>query len=361
MNQRRSFLKTSATGAVATGALAAPMIAKAQSPEVRWRLASSFPKALDTIYGAAEVLSKRVAAVTNNRFQIRVFAGGEIVPAFGVADAVGNGTVEIGHTASYYYVGKNPTFGLTTSIPFGMNARQMSAWMYHGGGLQVSREFYRQFGFLNYPGGNTGAQMGGWWRREIQTVADLKGIKIRNPGFGGRVHAALGAVPQQIPGGEIYQALERGTIDAAEWVGPYDDEKLGLQKIARFYYYPGWWEPGPLLEFYVNQKAFDALPADYKAALEGACHEADITMTAEYDAKNPAALARLVNGGAQLRAFSPAIMQAAFKASQDIYNDEANKFPEFKKVFDSYSRFQRDSSRWMRVCEAAMDNFRPAA
>jgi TRAP-type mannitol/chloroaromatic compound transport system substrate-binding protein len=175
------------------------------------------------------------------------------------------------------------------------------------------------------------------------------------------VHAALGAVPQQIPGGEIYQALERGTIDAAEWVGPYDDEKLGLQKIARFYYYPGWWEPGPLLEFYVNQKAFDALPADYKAALEGACHEADITMTAEYDAKNPAALARLVNGGAQLRAFSPAIMQAAFKASQDIYNDEANKFPEFKKVFDSYSRFQRDSSRWMRVCEAAMDNFRPAA
>ena len=360
MNQRRSFLKTSATGAVATGALAAPMIAKAQAPEVRWRLASSFPKSLDTIYGGAEVLAKRVAAATNNKFQIRVFAGGEIVPAFGVADAVGNGTVEIGHTASYYYVGKNPTFALSSTIPFGMNTRQMSAWMYFGGGLQVTREFYKQFGFMNFPGGNTGAQMGGWWRKEVQTLADLKGIKIRNPGFGGRVHAALGAVPQQIPGGEIYQALERGTIDAAEWVGPYDDEKLGLQKIAKFYYYPGWWEPGPLLEFYVNEKAFNALPAEYKAALEGACYEADITMTAEYDAKNPAALARLVNGGAQLRSFSQPIMQAAYKAAQDIYSDESNKLPEFKKVFDSYSRFQRDSVRWFRVCEAAMDNFRPA-
>ncbi len=359
MNQRRSFIKTSATGAVAAGALAAPMIANAQSPEVRWRLASSFPKALDTIYGAAEVMAKRVAAITNNKFQIRVFAGGEIVPALGIADAVGNGTVEIGHTASYYYVGKNPTFALGTSIPFGMNARQVSAWMYHGGGLALMRDFYKQFGFTSFPGGNTGAQMGGWWRKEIKTLADLKGVKIRNPGFGGRVHAALGAVPTQIPGGEIYQSLERGTIDAAEWVGPYDDEKLGLQKIAKFYYYPGWWEPGPLLEFYVNQKAYDALPADYKAALEAACYEADITMTAEYDAKNPAALARLVNGGAQLRAFPAPVLQAAYKAAQDIYAEEAGKSAEFKKVYDAYTRFQRDTQRWFRVCEAAMDNFRP--
>ncbi|HEU4621246.1 MAG TPA: TRAP transporter substrate-binding protein [Burkholderiaceae bacterium] len=361
MSDRRSFLKNSAAGAVATGALAAPAIVSAQSPNVQWRLASSFPKSLDTIFGGAETLSKRVAAATGGKFQIRVFAGGEIVPAFQVADAVGQGTVECGHTASYYYVGKHPAFAFDCALPFGMNARQQTAWMNDGGGLQLTREFFKQFGFMNFAGGNTGCQMGGWFRKEVKSLADVKGLKMRIPGFGGRVFAAMGAVPQQIPGGEIYQSLERGTIDAAEWIGPYDDEKLGLAKIAKFYYYPGWWEPAAQLSFYVNIKAWEALPAEYKAIFEAACQEAHITMLAAYDAKNPAALQRLVNSGAQLRGYPNDVMQAAYKAAMAIYDEESAKDAQFKKIYDPWTKFLRDQQRWFRVAEAGIDNFRPAA
>ena len=361
MSNRRSFLKNTAAGAAATGALAAPMIATAQAPEVKWRIASSFPKSLDTIYGAAETLAKRVAAATNNKFQIRVFAGGEIVPPFQVADAVGAGTVECGHTCSYYFVGKHPAFAFGTAMPFGLNQRQQNAWWYAGNGGKLMNEFYKQYGFTAFAGGNTGVQMGGWFRKEVKSLADVKGLKMRIPGFGGRVFAALGAVPQAIPGGEIYQSLERGTIDAAEWVGPYDDEKLGLAKIAKFYYYPGWWEPGPMIHFFVNLKAWDALPAEYKAVFEAAAREADLQMMAEYDAKNPAALQRLVNTGAQLRAYPADVMRAAYDAAQTIYAEEAGKDAQFKKIYDDWSKFLADQQRWFRVAEAATDNFRPAA
>ncbi|MSP51165.1 MAG: ABC transporter substrate-binding protein [Alphaproteobacteria bacterium] len=362
---RRKFLKSAGIGAAAATAVAAPAIAQT-APEVKWRLASSFPKALDTIFGAAEVMAKRVASLTDNKFQIRVFAGGEIVPAFQVLDAVQNATIEMGHTASYYYIGKDPTFAFDTAVPFGLNCRQMNAWMLNGGGLQLLREFFKEYNVYNIPCGNTGVQMGGWFRKEIKTVEDLKGLKFRVGGFAGQVLAKLGVVAQQIPGGDIYPALEKGTIDAAEWVGPYDDEKLGFHKVAKYYYYPGWWEAGPMLSAYVNTKAWESLPPAYQSALEAACAEANTWMMAKYDAGNPAALKRLIAGGAQLRPFPREVMQASFNAANELYAETNAKNPKFKKIFDSYMAFRDEQISWSRVAEASFDSFmsgatRPAA
>ena len=357
--ERRSFLKnTGLAGILAAGA--APAIA--QTPgEVKWRLASSFPKSLDTIFGGAETISKRVAAITNNKFQIQVFAGGEIVPPFGVVDAVQNATVQCCHTAPYYFFGKDPTFAFACAIPFGMNARQQNAWMYHGGGMQLYRDFVKDYNIISFPAGNTGAQMGGWFRKEIKTVADLKGLKMRIGGFAGTVLAKLGAVPQQIPGGDIYPALEKGTIDAAEWVGPYDDEKLGFYKVAKNYYYPGWWEGGPELDLFVNTKAWSELPKDYQAALEAACYEANMDMLAKYDALNPPALRRLLANGVNLRPFSNEIMAACYKAATEVFDETMAKNANFKKIFEPWKKFRDEQNLWFSVAENRFDNFMIAA
>lgn len=357
--QRRSFI-TKATIGAGAAAIAAPALGQTGLPELRWRLTSGFPKSLDTIYGGAEELSRRVAQLTNNRFQIRPFAAGEIVGAFQGIDAVQAGTVEMAHTASYYWVGKNTALGFDTALPFGLNNRQQNAWLYHGGGMQAMAEVFREFNLVAFPAGNTGVQTGGWFRQEIKGLEQLKGLKMRIPGFGGRVYAALGALPQQIPGGEIYQALERGTVDGAEFVGPYDDEKLGFFKVAKFYYAPGWQEPGATLSTYVNQKAWDSLPAEYKAAIEVASAEVNVKMMAEYDAKNPPALQRLVNGGTQLRNWPTAILEAKRKVAFEIYAEEAGKNPAFKKIWDNWNRFRVDIVRWHRFNDLAMDNFSAA-
>ena len=261
---------------------------------VRWRLASSFPKSLDTIYGGAEVFAQKVKALSGGRFEVSVHAAGELMPAFGVVDGVQNGTVEAAHTAPYYFFGKDETFAIGGAIPFGLNSRQMSAWTFEGNGLKLMREFYARYNIISFACGNTGAQMGGWFRKEIKSVADLKGLKFRIGGFAGKVLERLGGVPQNIPGGEIYQALEKGTIDAAEWIGPYDDQKLGFNKVAPYYYYPGWWEGGLQLDLYINQKAYDALNAEQKAIVEAASAYAHVEMQAKYDVKNPQALKQLV-------------------------------------------------------------------
>jgi TRAP-type mannitol/chloroaromatic compound transport system substrate-binding protein len=353
--QRRSFLKKAAAG-LAVGAAATPALAQAQ-PEIKWRLASSFPKSLDTIYGAAELISKRVAAATNNKFQIQVFAAGELMPGPAVLDGVKDGTVQCGHTASYYFVGKDPTFAFDTAMPFGLNARQQNAWMYHGGGLELMREFFKGYNIHQIPAGNTGAQMGGWFRKEIKTVEDLKGLKFRIGGFAGKVLEKLGVVAQQIPGGDIYPALEKGTIDAAEWVGPYDDEKLGFNKVANHYYYPGWWEGGPQLSLYVNDKQWDSLPKDYQAILEAACAEANIDMQAKYDAKNPAALKRLISTGTKIHPFSKEIMEASYKAAFELYDETAAKNEKFRKVYGPWKKFRDEQYLWFRVAENTFDNF----
>ena len=361
--QRRKFL-SSAGVSLAAGAAALPGLSQAQAtalPTIKWRCTSSFPKSLDTIFGGADVISKRVAAATAGKFTIQIFAAGEIVPGNQALDAVKDGTVECCHTAPYYYFGKDPTFAFGTSVPFGMNARQQNAWMYHGGGLALMREFLKDYNVINFPAGNTGAQMGGWFRKEIKTLNDLKGMKFRIAGLAGVVLSKLGVVAQQISGGDIYPALEKGTIDAAEWVGPYDDEKLGFNKIAKYYYYPGWWEGGPELDLYVNIKQWEALPPEYKSILESACAEANIDMLAKYDAVNPAALKRLVSNGVQLRPFSKEIMNACYKATVETYDEIAAKNAKFKKVYDSWKVFRDDQILWFRVAEQNFDNFMATA
>ena len=351
---RRSLIKNAGIAGVLAAGVAPAVHAQAA---IRWRLASSFPKSLDTIFGAAEVFANKVKAMSGGKFEISVHPAGELMPAFGVVDGVQNGTVEAAHTAPYYFFGKDECFALGCAIPFGLNSRQMTAWMYEGNGLKLMREFYAKYNIVNFCGGNTGAQMGGWFRKEIKSVADMKGLKFRIGGFGGKVLERLGTVPQNIPGGEIYQALEKGTIDAAEWVGPYDDQKLGFNKVAPFYYYPGFWEGGPELDFFINNKAFEALSPENKAIVEAAAAEAHVTMQARYDARNPGALKQLVGAGTKLRPFPNDVMAAAFKSAMAIYDELSAKNENWKKIYGDYSKFRADQNLWFRFTEATFDRF----
>ena len=355
---RRSLIKHAGiAGVLAAGA--APAV-HAQAA-IRWRLASSFPKALDTIYGAADVFAKKVGEMSGGKFSISVHPGGELMPAFGVVDGVQQGTVECAHTGPYYFFGKDDTFAMGTAIPFGLNSRQLTAWYYDGNGLKLFREFYDQYNIVNFPGGNTGAQMGGWYRKEIKGIADIKGMKMRIGGFAGKVLARMGGVPQNIPAGEIYQALEKGTIDATEWIGPYDDEKLGFQKVAKNYYYPGWWEGGAQMDFYINKAAFNALSAENKAIVECAASHAHTTMQAMYDARNPGALKRLVAGGVKVLPFPKEVMDLAFKESMALYSELSASNPNWKKIYTDYSAFRKDQNLWFRFTEAQFDRFMQSA
>jgi len=353
--KRRDFLKVSAAGAAAT-AVASPAIAQS-SPEVKWRLTSSFPKSLDTIYGGGEQIAKQVAEMTDNKFQIQVFAAGEVVPGLQALDATSNGTVEMCHTVSYYYVGKDPTFAIYSSVPFGLNARQQNSWWYQGGGMELGNEFFKKYGLIGFPAGNTGTQMGGWFRREIKTAADLSGLKFRIAGIAGMVLEKLGVVPQQLAGGDIYPALEKGTIDAAEWVGPYDDEKLGFAKVAKYYYYPGFWEGGPMVHAFVNNEKFDALPKGYQAILANACASANTWMAARYDMQNPGALKRLVAGGTQLRPFTNEVLEACLKATNELWAEISAKNADFKKSIEAMQAYRSDQYLWWQVAEYTFDSF----
>lgn len=337
-------------------AVASPAVGLSM-PEVKWRLASSFPKSLDTIYGAGEYFAKRVASLTDNKFQIRVFAAGEIVPGLQVVDAVKAETVECGHSAAYYYVRKDPTFAFDTALPFGLNTRQHNAWVYHGGGLDLMRGFYRDHNMTSFLLSHTGAQMGGWWRKEIKTLADLRGVKMRIGGFAGDILARHGVVLQQLAGGDIYAALEKGTIDAADWIGPYDDLRIGFGKVAPYYYFPGWWEGSAALSLYVGLKAYEALPPMYKEAISAAAGETVSWSVAKYDAQNPKALRELVGGGTRLMAFPPAVMDACFATAGELYAEIAAKNPRFRKVYDSWKPFRAEQVLWFRVAENPFDNF----
>jgi TRAP-type mannitol/chloroaromatic compound transport system substrate-binding protein len=324
---------------------------------VEWRLASSFPSALDTIFGSAQVLAERIAAMTNGAFKISVYQGGELAPSLQVMDAVQKGSAEVGQTGGYYYTGKNAALAFDTCVPFGMTARQQNAWLHTGGGRELVDQLYADFGIVSFSCGNTGAQMGGWFRQPIETAADLKGLRMRIPGLGGKVMDALGVSVQVIAGGDIYPALERGAIDATEWVGPYDDEKLGFFRVAKNYYYPGWWEPGPSLSFLVNKKAWDTLPAEYRAVFTAATAEAATAMQTSYDSKNPPALERLLQKDIQLRPFSDDIMRAARAASEALLDDEANQDKAYRKILDHWRAFRKQSFRWFATAELAYARF----
>jgi TRAP-type mannitol/chloroaromatic compound transport system substrate-binding protein len=353
--KRREFLKAASAGAAAS-MIAAPAIAQS-SPSVKWRLTASWPKSLDTLYGSCETISKYVAEATDNNFQVQSFAAGEIVPGLQVLDAVQNGTVEMGHTATYYYVGKEPTWALFCAVPFGMNARQQNAWFYDGPGTKLMNDFAKKSNVYPLLAGNTGAQMGGWFRKEIKTADDLKGLKMRIGGWAGKTMQKLGVVPQQIAGGDIYPALEKGTIDAAEWVGPYDDEKLGFNKVAPFYYYPGWWEGGTANHFLINIDKWNELPKTYQAILTGGAGFANVEQQGRYDARNPAALRRLLAAGTQLRPFSQAIMEACLKASQEVNAEASASSPDYKAVWDSVHAYRNEEYFWWQVAEFSYDNF----
>jgi TRAP-type mannitol/chloroaromatic compound transport system substrate-binding protein len=353
--KRREFLKAAGLG-VAGSAVAAPAIAQSM-PELKWRLTASWPKSLDTLYGGCEFFCKRIAEVTDNKFQIQLFAAGEIVPGLQVLDAVQNGTVEMGNTAMYYYWGKDAAFTFGTALPFGLNARQMISWIRFGGGEELCNELLAKYNCIGYAAANTGAQMGGWFRKEIKSLADMTGLKMRIGGFGGTIMQKVGLVPQQLAGGDIYPALEKGTLDAAEWVGPYDDEKLGFAKVAKYYYYPGWWEGCGQAHNIINLAKWNELPKNYQAAIQAASSDAWNYVIARYDHANPPALKRLLAGGAQLRAFPQDVMEACYKAAGEIYADLSKTNPMFKKIYDSVVPFRSDSYLWMQVAEMSFDAF----
>ncbi len=358
--KRREFLKQAGAGAT-LGALAAPAAAQAQAQPVRWRQQSMWPKSLDTMQGSADAFARRVGQITEGRFEIRSHAAGEVVPPPQVFDAVSNGTVEVGHVLSSFFFGKNPAFAFDAGLPFGLNARQQFAWLYDGGGLELMREVFKPYNLLPIPAGNVGVQMGGWFRKEIKSVADLKGLKFRIGGFGGTILSKLGAVPQQIPPSDIYTSLEKGVIDGAEWIGPYDDEKLGLYKVAKYYYTPGWWEGSAQVTLLINLKAWEALSQAHKDAIESSAGEQSMRLLAKYDAKNPEALRRLVAGGALLRQFPKAVMDACYKASLEVFSEYSAKSADFKKVYESWARFRDEENLWFRVAEQTLDNYRYAA
>jgi TRAP-type mannitol/chloroaromatic compound transport system substrate-binding protein len=369
--KRRSIVKSVSAGVIAAGGVAIVggcqnqqnPASTAQSdpanlPNIEWQMATSWPPSLDTIFGGAQVLADRVAALTGGKFKISPRAAGEVAPPLEVLDVVSQGAVQCGHTASYYYIGKSPALAFGTTVPFGLTAGQQNAWLYEGGGLTKLQEIYaKKFNLIQFPAGNSGMQMGGWFRKEVSTLNDLKGLKMRIPGLGGQVMAKLGVTVQTLGGGEIFQALQTGAIDASEWVGPYDDEKLGLNKIAKFYYYPGWWEPGSTFELQINLNEWNKLPTQYQEAIKTAAYESNATMLARYDARNNQALQRLVASGVQLRPYSEEILQAASKASFALYDEFAAKDPDFKAVYTQWQQFRDRISAWEKLNQGSFTNF----
>jgi len=358
--KRKQFVQTAIASAATGSALVAcrantgASTASASLPTINWQMATSWPIALDTIFGGAKTFCDRVAALTGGKFKITPRAAGELAPPLEVLNIVSQGAVPCGHTAGYYYVGKSPAAAFGTTLPFGLNAQQQNAWLYEAGGLKMLQALYaRKFGVIQFPAGNTGVQMGGWFRKEISKVSDLQGLKMRIPGLGGQVMGKLGLTVQTLPGGEIFQALQTGAIDAAEWVGPYDDEKLGLHKVAKFYYYPGWWEPGPTLEVQINLNEWKKLPVEYQAAIQAAAFEANITMLARYDARNNEALQRLLQGGVTLRPYSNEILAAAEKAAFELYDEFSAKDADFKSIFAEWKPFRDRVYAWNNINEGS--------
>ena len=353
--KRRKFL-TALGAAAASTTIAKPAIAQS-SPTIKWRLAASWPKSLDTIYGACETIPKYISEATDGKFQIQSFAAGEIVPALQVLDAVQSGTVEMGHTAMYYFIGKDPTWALFCATPFGLNARQQNAWYHDGEGTKLIDDFGKKYNVHCLSAGNTGCQMGGWFNKELKEPADLKGLKMRIGGWAGKTLGKLGVVAQQIAGGDIYPALEKGTIDAAEWVGPYDDEKLGFVKVAQNYYYPGWWEGCGQGHNMINLAKWNELPKAYQSMIEVASGDAWASVVGKYDYSNPAALKKLISQGAVLRPFPQPVLEACYAAAQEVYAEHSKSNPMFKKLHESLVAFRNDSFAWQQVAELGFDSF----
>jgi TRAP-type mannitol/chloroaromatic compound transport system substrate-binding protein len=356
---RRAFIKRAgviAGGAVASAVgLAAPAVAQSL-PVLEWRLTSSYPRALTNLYGPAEDFARSVAEATDGRFRITVLPAGEIAGTFEALDATAAGKAEMCHTASYYYIAKDPAFAFGTTMPFGLNSRQQGAWMYEGGAIALLNELYAQHGVYGLPAGNTGAQMGGWFRKEIQTVADLKGLRMRIPGLGGATLAKLGVEPQQLSGADAAAKLASGEIDAAEWVGPFDDLALGFHKSAKYYYHPGWWDGCGTVHLFVNLDKWNGLPRPYQAAVTAAAAYINAIMQARYDATAPAALATLVAEGAVLRTFPKDVLDACFRAAGEVIAEKSAESAMFRRILESWKPFRRGQVSWFQYAELSFDS-----
>lgn len=362
--KRRNFLTALGTSTLAATAcsrsVSEPMVSPEPTsalPSVQWQMATSWPKSLEIVFGSADLICRRVSEMTDGYFTITPYAAGELVPGLEILDAVSDGTVACGHTAGYYYVDKHPAFALSTAVPFGLNAQQQNAWLYHGKGLEMLQAIYADFGVINFPAGSTGAQMGGWFTQKVNNPDDFNGLKMRIPGMGGRVMTRLGVDVQLFLGTEIFHALETGSIQAAEWVGPFEDEKLGLNRVAPYYYYPGWWEPGTTYEIQVNLDAWNALPAAYQIIFRAAVTECHLNMLSYYDSANGEALDRLLLTGTELVPFSDDILQAAEAEAFALYDETAAENSAFKDIYESWKAFRQRVYQWNRINELGFSQF----
>lgn len=353
--KRREFIRKIGTGSLAAGtALAGAPAVHAAGKRFRWKLVTTWPPNFPIFQDGVQRFAKEIRRMSEGRLTIQVFAGGELIPPLQAFDAVSQGTVEMSHGAAYYWAGKVPAGQFFTAVPFGLNAQGMNAWLYGGGGLELWREVYAPHNLVPFPMGNTGVQMGGWFRKEINALKDLKGLKMRIPGLGGKVIAKAGVNPVLLAGGEIYTALDRGTIDATEWVGPYHDLRLGLYRAAKYYYYPGWHEPGPTLEMTINREAWDELPRDLKLLVENAAMASNIWMLSEFEARNLEALDTLkTRYKVQVRAFPRDVIAELRRLTKETLEEEADKDETFKMVYDKYRRFMADNDAWRAISEAA--------
>jgi TRAP-type mannitol/chloroaromatic compound transport system substrate-binding protein len=359
---RRQFVKAGGVAAAA-GALAAcggpaptPATGEPSAPASRltWKMVTSWPTNFPGLGAGAARLAELIGRLSGGRLTVKVYGGGELVPAFEVFDAVSQGTAQMGHSGAYYWKGKAEAVQFFSAVPFGMNAQEMNGWLYHGGGLELWRELYARFDLVPFPAGNTGVQLAGWFRKEINSVEDLKGLKMRIPGLGGEVLARLGGAPVNIPGAELYTAMQTGAIDATEWVGPYNDLAFGLNKVAPHAYYPGWQEPGPTLECMVNKPAFDGLPDDLKAIVETACQAVNLDMLADYTAQNHRAMETLVNEhGIEFKRLPDDVLKALRETSEQVIAEIAAKDPFTTRVYESYQAFKAGARRWHRISEVA--------
>ncbi len=355
--KRRDVLVGAAVGASAVACSkpqeAAVATAAAVDP-IKWKMVTTWPQNFPGLGTGATALAERIGRMSGGRLTVKVYGAGELVPALEVFDAVSTGTAQMGHGGAYYWKGKAEASQFFSAVPFGFNAQEMNAWLYHGGGLELWRELYEPFDLVPFPGGNTGVQMGGWFNREINSVADLQGLKMRIPGLGGEVLSRLGGASVNIPGGELFTAMQQGTIDATEWVGPYNDLAFGLHRVAKYCYYPGWHEPGTTLECMVNKTAFEALPADLREIVDAACRATNEDMLAEFTAQNQIALTTLIEQhDVDFRPFPDDVLRALKATSTVVVEEIAERDPFSRRVYASFSVFRDRVMAWHNVSERA--------
>jgi len=324
------------------------------SKTYNWKMVTTWPPGFPVLQEGAERFADNIKAMSNGKLNIKVYAGGELIPALQTFDAVSQGTVEMGHGSAYYWAGKVPEAQFFSTVPFGMTARGMNAWLYDGGGLDLWREVYKPFHVIPFPLGNTGVQMGGWFNKEINSLEDIKGLKMRIPGLGGKVFAKAGGNPVLLAGSEVYTALERNTIDATEWIGPYHDQRLGLYRAAEHYYYPGWHEPGTVLELTINQRAWDSLPANLQAIVSNAAMAENVRMLSEMEQKNMSALQELKDRpNVQIHRFPDDVLATLRTLTDETLEEAAATDPKFKRVYDAYQAFRNQNDAWSDISENA--------